>query len=823
MARLVCSLALVLGLFGVVKAETRRPNILWITAEDASPALGCYGDEYATTPHIDALAKESVRYTHAFATAPVCSPSRSCLITGCYAPSLGTHNMRSAFPLPNFVHGFPKYLRDAGYYTTNNVKTDYNTSSWERLVEESWNESSDKAHWRKREETGRPFFSIFNLMTSHQSRSMVWPRERFEAEVQSKLDPDEIHDPSMANLPPYYPDTATTRRTWARFYDCMTVMDKEVGTILAQLEEDGLADDTIVFFYSDHGTGLPRHKRCLLDSGMHVPLLVRFPEKYRHLAPAKSGETTDRLVSFVDFAPTVLSIAGVEIPEYVQGTAFLGETAGELREYVFGHRDRVDEAFDMARSVRSGRYLYIRNYRPDLGWNQPTAWPGLGEVRGEFAFVDPARALRSQWHFVAPTRHYAELYDCVDDPHNQLNMMLSRKSYHEIYEPMKAALEEHIRETRDVGFLPESYAATTFEGTTQWEAARSGDLGLAAAREATADVGSIDDKRHVEHLKSDEPPVRYWGAVGLASMHHWRPTTAEAVRRSLNDEVPAVRIAVANAVARKDDPQHALPVLIDALESDDLNVVLQAARTIELLGRDAVAAVPAMKKVAERAERIRPADTPATFVLSGEQDLAMFIGFAAHAFLDDVENGDWIDLFDGESLDGWEARAKGDVSVVDGEIRILSKGANLWLVHEGEFDDFELVAEVRMPKEGGYNSGIGFRCTGKGKPKGYQCEVEEAKSGMIYAIGSGWVWPKGADESKRFKEMAGDAFRTGEWNHFRIRCEGKRIQIRVNGTLTADVEDDRFAKGSIALQHHGKGDVHRFRNIRIRPLKTKAE
>jgi arylsulfatase A-like enzyme len=293
-----------------------RPNILWITAEDMSPTLGCYGDDYAITPHIDRLSSESVRYTHAFATAPVCSPVRSCLITGVYATSLGTHNMRSAFPIPKSIHGFPSYLRKAGYFTTNNSKTDYNTSSWERLVEESWNESSNTAHWRKRpvDQQYKPFFSVFNLMTSHQSRTMVWTYDRFVKEVQSRLSPDEIHDPAKAPLPPYYPDTPIIRKTVARFYDCVTAMDKEVGNILQQLEDDGLADDTIVFFFSDHGSGMPRHKRALLDSGMHVPLMIRFPDKYRHLAPTVPGESTDRLVSFVDFAWTVLNLVDVECP-----------------------------------------------------------------------------------------------------------------------------------------------------------------------------------------------------------------------------------------------------------------------------------------------------------------------------------------------------------------------------------------------------------------------------------------------------------------------------------------------------------------------------
>ena len=372
-------------------ANETRPNILWITAEDMSPTLGCFGDEYATTPNIDRLAEESVRYTRAFATAPVCSPSRSCLITGCYATSLGTQQMRSAFPLPDAIRGFPAYLREVGYYTSNNFKTDYNTSSADRVIAESWNESSATAHWRKQKsrspnEAKKPFFSVFNIMTSHQSRSMVWTQSRFRSEVQSKLSQAAVHDPDKAPIPPYYPDTTVTRRIVARYYDCVTAMDQQVGELLHQLDEDGLSDNTIVFFYSDHGSGIPRHKRLLHDSGMHVPLLVRFPKKWQHLAPKKPGKSTDRLVSFVDFAPTVLKLAGIKPKSYMQGTAFLGEGASAKdaqRDYVFGHRDRIDEVIDLSRSVRDKRFLYIRNYMPHQSWNQFSAYSDMSEIRHE--------------------------------------------------------------------------------------------------------------------------------------------------------------------------------------------------------------------------------------------------------------------------------------------------------------------------------------------------------------------------------------------------------------------------------------------------------
>ena len=304
-------------------ATLEQPNIVWITAEDMSPVLGYLGDSYAITPNLDKLASESVIYTHAFATAPVCSPSRAALINGSMASAQGTHQMRSAFPLPASWKGFPSIMRQAGYYTTNNVKTDYNSGHADAIIEASWDENSDTADWRGRA-PNQSFFSVFNHMVSHQSRSMVWPYAEFQRVVQSELLPQEIHDPAKAPVPPYYPDTPVIRKTIARFYDCVTVMDKQVGQIIDKLEEDGLLDNTIIFFYSDHGSGLPRHKRALLDSGMHVPLLIRFPDKYKHLAPASAGEKLDRLVNFADFGPSVLSLVGLDIPDFMQGIPFPG-------------------------------------------------------------------------------------------------------------------------------------------------------------------------------------------------------------------------------------------------------------------------------------------------------------------------------------------------------------------------------------------------------------------------------------------------------------------------------------------------------------------
>jgi len=619
---------------GILAAD--RPNILWITAEDMSPVLGCYGDQFAITPNIDELAKESVRYTRAFASAPVCSPSRSCLITGCYPTSLSTQQMRSGFAIPKSMRGFPALLRARGYYTTNNVKTDYNTGNYADIIRASWNESSTTAHWRKRTEKAQPFFSVFNLMTSHQSRSMVWPYARFKEEVQSTLSPSAIHAPNRVPLPPYYPDTPLIRRELARFYDCVTAMDLQVGAILKQLQEDGLAENTIVFFYSDHGSGMPRHKRALLDSGMHVPLLIRFPQKWQHLAPGKPGSTTDRLVSFVDYAPTVLNLLGQPIPKAMQGEPFLGPDADAPRRYVYGHRDRVDEVRDLARSVRDNQYLYIRNYMPHLGYNQPTAWPDNGEIRHEFyRLAKRGKMTDTQWHFAGPTRPVEELYDCQTDPQNLKNLAGS-KAHQKILKRLRNAHRKHIRDTVDLGFIPESEAWEMFAKQTGWELGQGGRVKMGPIQRAAAQVGTADETALVKNLQSKNASIRYWAALGLAHHQELRLETKQQLRKALTDPSPAVRIEVANTLVRAGEPNPALRALIKDLAHENLIIVTHAARTIELLGPQASVAKKPMAEALKRAETIRPPDTPATVVLPGDKDLAMFVAFSCRAFLDEL-------------------------------------------------------------------------------------------------------------------------------------------------------------------------------------------
>jgi uncharacterized sulfatase len=570
------------------RADEPRPNILWITCEDISPHLGCYGDAYAVTPNLDRLAAEGVRYTHAFAPIGVCAPSRSSLITGMYAPAIGTHHMRCTGRLPATVKCFPEYLRRAGYYCTNNVKTDYNFPP----PKSAWDESSAKAHYRNRP-AGRPFFSVFNLTSCHESQVRL-PEAQYQKRT-ADFTPRERHDPARAPIPPYHPDTPEVRQDWARYADMITLMDKQAGDILAQLERDGLADDTIVFFFSDHGAGLPRSKRWLYDSSLRVPLLIRFPKKYAHLAPGKPGTATDRLVSFVDFAPTVLSLAGVKPPAHFQGHAFLGPHAGAPREYVYGFRDRMDERYDLLRAVRDRRYKYIRNYMPHLPWfhdqhisymyEMPTmqVWQRLanaGKLTGAPAV------------FMAPRKPVEELYDTEADPHEVRNLADS-PAHQDVLKRMRAAHHAWMKEIIDLGLLPEADLRTRFGGRPEYEAVRtSPELypfdRIAAAADLASRMDPAARPRLRELLKDTDPAVRYWACVGLGALPPGadRPVR-DALRERLTDPAPTVRVAAADALCRHGEYADALPVLIQAAQDNNEWVRLAAVNVLDRLDEHA--------------------------------------------------------------------------------------------------------------------------------------------------------------------------------------------------------------------------------------------
>ena len=440
-------------------ASPARPNVLWITCEDLSPRLGSYGDPLARTPNLDRLAAQSARYTHAFGVYGVCAPNRFTLITGTYPTSAGAGPMRTmsrtsaladvtdpvlrAIPTweatpPPEVKCFPELLRAAGYYCTNNSKTDYQFKAPVTV----WDESSKKAHWRNRPGHGTPgaapFFAVFNSTVTHESK------------VHKRTSPA-ITDRAAVVVPPFLPDTPAVREDLARQYDNLAVLDREVGALLDQLEADGLADETVVMYFSDHGDGLARHKRWVYDSGLQVPLIVRCPPG--HPDRGEPGEVRDRLVSFVDFAPTVLSLCGIEPPAWQPGPAFLGAYKGEPREYVFAARDRMDPAPETIRAARDARYKYIRNLRPDLPYwgNVPyrDRAASAAEITKRIAAGDLGE---DQWQLSGRSKPAEELYDTEADPDEVRNLADDPARQARLAE-MSAALTDWMDRTGDTGLL----------------------------------------------------------------------------------------------------------------------------------------------------------------------------------------------------------------------------------------------------------------------------------------------------------------------------------------------------------------------------------
>ena len=580
--------------------EPRRPNILWITCEDTSPYLGCYGDPCAITPNLDRFAGESIRYTNAYSTAPVCSPARSCLITGVYATSLGTQDLRSEIPIPRQIEAFPKILRVAGYYCSNNFKEDYNFKD-----ATIWDDSSQTAHWRNRP-AGVPFFSVFNIMCTHQGQ-INGSDEEFFRKYGSKLTPEERHDPKAILLPPYYPDTPMVRKIWARYYDLITTMDKQVGALLDQLKADGLADSTIVFFFPDHGLGIPRFKRTLYDSGLHVPLLVRFPPRYQRLAPFASGGRADQLVSFVDFAPTVLKLAGMSIPPYMQGQPFLGEALASPREYIFATHSRVDEAYEMSRCVRDKRYKYIRNFLPHLPYVQPSAYCDQAEIMQELRrLVGTAAMIGSPGLLWQPTKPVEELYDTQADPH-EIHNLAGSPPHRQTLERMRQRLWDWMAETHDTELLPEAEMHIRSAGSTPYEIARDPRKYpqariLAAAELVGAGPHALPGL--MEYLEDTDSAVRYWAAVGLESLSAEAAPAAEALKKALEDPSPNVRFAAAGVLCKLGSCSEALPVLAAGLRDPRQVVVLHAARTLQGLGDKVGSLVRLMEAVQAQCKNI---------------------------------------------------------------------------------------------------------------------------------------------------------------------------------------------------------------------------
>lgn len=576
-------------------AAADKPNILWITSEDHGPQLGCYGDANASTPYIDALAARGMLFKHAWSGAPVCAAARTTLIAGIHAPSAGGEHMRSMVAMPAGKKMYPQYLREAGYYCTNNSKEDYNLAQPAQV----WDASSRKAHWKDRA-AGQPFFAVFNANASH------------EGQLRKRAG-DPPLDPAKVRVPAYHPDTPEVRRDWAQYYANVSAADAIAGEHLAELAAAGLTEDTIVFYYADHGPGMPRSKRWPSNSGLHVPLVVFFPEKWRHLAPPEyaPGGKSARLVSFVDFAPTVLSLAGIKPPEWMQGRAFAGQYHSPPEPFLHGFRGRMDERTDLVRSVTDGRFVYLRNYLPHLSQGQHVnAQFGTVTTQQWRRLFDEGKLNEAQSIFWKTPKTPEELYDLHADPDETRNLATS-PAHQEILRRFRAAQEAHAHRIRDVGFLPEGeiHARARVSGLAPYDFARDDAKYPFARIYATAGVAAAMHPEAVPALKhalgDPDSAVRYWAALGFLMRDHAAVNAARAeLREALADRSPFVRIAAAWTLARHGEQSDAAAAVALLGEhapwgKNDVFVSIAALTAIDNLGakaaalRDAVQSWPA--------------------------------------------------------------------------------------------------------------------------------------------------------------------------------------------------------------------------------------
>ncbi len=576
------------GAFGIPIAcatparATDLPNILWLTSEDHGPEMGCYGDTLARTPNIDGLARQGMIFNRAWSCAPVCAPARTTIISGMYPSSTGGIHMRSMVPMPQDAKMYPEFLRKAGYYCTNCSKEDYNLVKPKNL----WDDTSSRAHWKNRK-PGQPFFAIFNSTKSHESQIRTRPH-------------NQITDPTRIRLPHYHPDTPEVRQDWAQYYDKVSEADADAGEHIRELTAAGLLEDTIIFYYGDHGSGMPRSKRWPCNSGLHVPMVVYFPKKWQHLAPAEyqAGTRSDRLVNFVDLAPTLLSIIGVEPPKIMQGHPFAGPFQEEPQKYMFGMRGRMDERQDFVRSVTDGRYVYIRNFHPQVSQAQHV----------EYQFQTPTTRIWKELYdreatnpeqsiFWTVPKAVEELYDLQSDPYEVKNLA-GVEDQQERLQTFRKVCFDQMAKNRDVAFLPESEMHLRAQGKSPYDMAhdeKAYDYAkLAQAAELASDYSITNDEMLLNYLSDPDSAVRYWGAMGfLIRGGHSIHAGKTALRKSLRDSSPIVQIVAAETLATYGTDEDI---------KTSLNVLAQLAPTSKSGVFVSMAALSAIEAVGQKAE-----------------------------------------------------------------------------------------------------------------------------------------------------------------------------------------------------------------------------
>lgn len=505
-----------LALTSTLSAQN-RPNMLWLTYEDTSPQfIGCYGNKQAHTPNIDKLAGEGVRFESAFSTGAVSSPSRFCLITGLRPAAYGNGNHRSNYSIPENIKGFPYYLRQAGYYTTNNSKTDYNIANAKAFTTEAWNESSGKAGWWNRK-PGQPFFAVYNSNASHQSRTMTNTWKMYEKQVLEQLDDNEKINAGALEMPDFYRNSPEMQKNISRVYNSISLMDKEFGQWLTRLEKDGLKDSTIIFCFSDHGQGITRSKGSALATGYKVAFIAWFPPMYKHLSPWGSGVITDELVSFDDFAPTVLKLCGVNPPEYMKGRLFAGQKPDMAKKYVFPALDRTDESSELSRSVSDGRYLYTKvfmPFQPFVRWNMYYDVSDLQkQIRADFK----AGILNDVQKSILKPRQSEYLFDLKNDKWETKNLINNPALKNKISE-LRNVLKTELIDVRDAHFMPE-YSYIQQNKMPVELASNNIEYPISTIVNSAMLIGEGKCvlKQQLKLMTDANKYVRYWAAVGLFS------------------------------------------------------------------------------------------------------------------------------------------------------------------------------------------------------------------------------------------------------------------------------------------------------------------
>ncbi len=593
---------LIIGLIFSSRAE-ERPNILWITSEDNSISwVGCYGSKNAETPNIDQLAAEGFRYTHCFDNAAVCAPTRSTWITGHYAISIGTQPMRSRYAIPHDrIPYYPDQLKKAGYFVGNGGKTDYNIGS--REDKDTW---IGGGSWQQRN-PGQPFFTIKNIGDSHESRA-------FPSATPPK------HDPAKMVLHSYHPDLPEVRMTYARYADAVENMDRKVGQAIAELKKDGLYEDTIIVYCSDHGGVIARSKRFLYSSGTHCPLIVRIPEKWKAWWPAEApGMTVDRIVSFVDMPKTWLSLAGAEVPEGYQGRIFLGPDTEPAPKHHLSFRERADEAFDMVRGMRDERYAYLKNYMPWAANGQQLQYMYKMEAtRAWYQHHQEGKTDAITGRFFEP-RVSEEFYDTVEDFDNVHNLIDGAEHKEKIAE-LRAALRKRQLELFDSGLLPETMRVRRAEanGITIYEMVRDPEL---YPLERYLDLSDLALSRNAENLaafveamSNSDAGIRYWGICGLFLLENNATSAIKTIEAALQDDAEEVRMMAAWAMDKLGNTE-AADTALDALAQANLTDKRLFECLLRWMGRE-----PMTLSVANR----RPAAKPIVGLIKTWQIIGPF-------------------------------------------------------------------------------------------------------------------------------------------------------------------------------------------------------